>query len=57
LYDVLVDGASVVHIAVSRDARTDEVVFEKFGIEEYLNMRLTKPDRRKLELALRLAQA
>jgi hypothetical protein len=57
LYDVLVDGTSVVHIEVPRDARTDEVVFEKFGIEEYLNRRLTKPDRRKLELPLRLAQA
>jgi len=56
LYDVLVDGTSVVHIEVPRDARADEVVFEKFGIEEYLDRRLTKPDRRKLELALRLAQ-
>jgi hypothetical protein len=56
LYDVLVDGTSVVHIEVRRDGRTDEVVFEKFGIEEYLNRRLSKPDRRKLELALRLAQ-
>jgi hypothetical protein len=56
LYDVLVDGTSVVHIEVQRDARADEVVFEKFGIEGYLNRRLTKPDRRKFELALRLAQ-
>ena len=56
LYDVLVDGRIVVHIEVPRDAGTDEIVFEKFGIEEYLNRRLSKPDRRKLELALRLAQ-
>jgi hypothetical protein len=55
LYDVLVDETSVVQ--VQRDAHTDEVVFEKFGIEGYLNRRLTKPDRRKLELALRLAHA
>jgi len=56
LYDVLVDGTSVVRVEVPRDARTAEVVFEKFGVEEYLNRRLTKPDRRKLELALGLAQ-
>ena len=56
LYDVLVDGSIVVHIEVPRDARTDEIVFEKFGMEEYLNRRLTKPNRRKLELALKLAQ-
>ena len=56
LYDVLVDGTSVVHIEVPRDARTDDVVFEKFGIEEYLKRRHGKPDRRKFELALRLAQ-
>lgn len=56
LYDDLVDRTSVVHIEVPRDARTDEVVFEKFGIEEYLKRRHTKPHRRRLELALRLAR-
>jgi hypothetical protein len=33
LYDVLVDGTTVVHIEVPRDARSDEVVFEKFGVK------------------------
>jgi hypothetical protein len=56
LYDVLVDGTSVVHIEVPHDARTEVAVFEKFDIDVYLNRRLTKPDRRKLELAFRLAQ-
>jgi hypothetical protein len=58
LYDVLVDGVTVVHIEIPRGERGKEVVFEKWGIQEYLSARkqLTKPDRRKLELALRLAQ-
>jgi hypothetical protein len=58
LYDVLVDGTTVVHIEIPRETRSAEIVFEKWGIQEYLNTRkhLTKPDRRKLELALRLAQ-
>ncbi|WP_338827398.1 hypothetical protein [Bradyrhizobium sp. 27S5] len=58
LYDVLVDGKIVVHIELPRDTHSDEVVFEKLGIEEYLNTRkhIGKMDRRRLTLALELAQ-
>jgi hypothetical protein len=58
LYDILVDGTTVVHIEIPRATRGGEIVFERWGIQEYLNARkhLAKPVRRKLELALRLAQ-
>lgn len=58
LYDILVDGITIVQIELPRDASSTEIVFEKTGIKEYLeaHRRMTKPDRRKLELALELAQ-
>ncbi|QDF38674.1 hypothetical protein FJN17_14520 [Bradyrhizobium symbiodeficiens] len=58
LYDILVDGATVVHIELPRDASSAEIVFETSGIKEYLgaHSHITKPNRRRLELALQLAQ-
>ncbi|BBB99315.1 hypothetical protein DXU06_08055 [Bradyrhizobium elkanii] len=58
LFDVLVDGKLVVHIELPRDARSEEVVFKIFGVDEYLNTRthLTKIGRRRLKLALELAE-
>ncbi|MBR0839078.1 hypothetical protein JQ607_02625 [Bradyrhizobium liaoningense] len=58
LYDILVDGVTVVHIELPRDVSSTEIVFEKSGINEYLEAcrHITKPNRRKLELALELAQ-
>jgi thiamine pyrophosphate-dependent acetolactate synthase large subunit-like protein len=58
LYDILVDGVTVVHIELPRDVSSREIVFEKSGLKEYLEARIhiTKPNRRKLELALELAQ-
>lgn len=56
LYDILVDGVTVVHVERPRDVSSTEIVFEKSGIKEYLKARRTKPDRRKLELAIELAQ-
>jgi hypothetical protein len=58
LYDVLVDGAIVVHIEIPRDPSGGEILFEKRDVREYVNSHrhLTKPDRRRLELALKLAQ-
>lgn len=56
LYDILVDGATVVHIEIPRDPGSTEIVFEKSSVEEYVRRSMSKPDRRKLELALELAQ-
>ena len=58
LYDILVDGATVVHIELPRNASSTEIVFETSGIQEYLSAhrQISKPDRRRLELALELAQ-
>jgi hypothetical protein len=60
LYDILVDGTTVVHIEIPRDLSSGEgdIVFEKRDVREYLNSqrRLTKPYRRRIELALQLAQ-
>ncbi|MCA1512268.1 hypothetical protein [Bradyrhizobium sp. NBAIM01] len=58
LYDILIDGATVIHIELPRDASSTEIVFEKSGVKEYLETRrgITKPNRRRLELALELAQ-
>jgi hypothetical protein len=58
LYDILVDGTTVVHIEIPRDVSSDEIVFEKRDVNEYLSSqkRLTKPNRRRLELAFELAQ-
>ncbi|TWB01332.1 hypothetical protein [Bradyrhizobium stylosanthis] len=58
LYDILVDGTTIVYVELPRDASSTEIVFEKSSVKEYLDAhrRMTKPDRRKLELALELAQ-
>ena len=57
-YDLLVDGTTIVRIEIPRDAGWGDVVFERWGIEEYLSTRkLGKPDCRKLELALGLARS
>ncbi|MDH6258210.1 hypothetical protein [Bradyrhizobium sp. BR13661] len=56
LYDILVDGTTVVQIELPRDPGSTEIVFEKSGVKEYARRRMSKPDRRKLELALELAQ-
>jgi hypothetical protein len=59
LYDVLVDGATVAHVEISRRNPDEETVFETWPVEEYRRTRksLTKPERRKLELALQLARS
>jgi hypothetical protein len=59
LYDVLVDGATVVHIEIPRSAQNREAPFEKWPVDEYLKLRknLTKQESRKLQLALRLARS
>jgi hypothetical protein len=59
LYDVLVDGVTVVHIEVPRGEPEQETLFETWPVEEYRRTRqsLTKPERRKLELALQLARS
>ena len=56
--DILVDGATVVHIELPRNASSTEIVFETSGIQEYLaaHRQISKPNRRRLELALELAQ-
>ena len=58
LYDILVDGVTVVHIELPRDTSSTGVIFEKSGIREYLqtSRHMSKPNRRKLELALELAR-
>ena len=58
-YGVLVDGATVVHVEVPRHTKHREMVFESWPVDEYLNGRksLAKRERRKLELALRLARS
>jgi hypothetical protein len=58
LYDILVDGATVVHIEIPRTSQNGETVFETCSVEEYLKDRpsLLKRERRKLELILRLSR-
>jgi hypothetical protein len=59
LYDVLVDGVTVAHVEISRRNPDQETVFEAWPVNEYQRNRktLTKPERRKLELALQLARS
>jgi hypothetical protein len=59
LYDVLVDGVTVVHVEIPHTAQGSDEVFEQCSVEDYLKSKksLTRPDRRRLELALRLARA
>jgi hypothetical protein len=56
LYDVLVDGASIVHLEIPR-GEDHETVCEVSSVEAYGKQTLTKPDRRKLEAALKLTRA
>jgi hypothetical protein len=56
LYDILVDGTTVVQIELPRDASTTEIVFEKSSVKEYARRGITKLHRRRLELALELSQ-
>ena len=58
LYRVLVDGTTVVHIEIPRDAQYGEVVFEKWSVKEHLNIRksLTGLHRRRFGMALGLAE-
>lgn len=58
LYDVLVDGSSVVHVEIPR-GEDRETAFELSPVDVYKRKAtsLTKTDRRKLEVALQLAQA
>ncbi len=59
LYDVLVDGVTVAHVEIPRGDPYQESLFETWPVEEYRRTRqsLTKPERRKLELALQLARS
>lgn len=59
MYDVLVDGATVAHIEIPRRNPDQETIFEAWPVEEYRRTQktLTKPERRKLELALQLARS
>lgn len=59
IYDVLVDGVTVVRVEISRVTPGQETAFESWTVEEYRSNRkaLTKPERRKLELALELARS
>ncbi len=56
LYDVLVDGTSVVHVEIPRNGDR-ETVFDLVTVEVYQGRAttFTKTDRRKLEVALELA--
>jgi hypothetical protein len=56
LYDVLVDGTSIVHVEIPR-GEDRETVCEVSSIEQYAKLPRTKPDRRKLEAAIQLARA
>lgn len=58
LYDVLVDGVTVAHVEIPRRAFDQEPVFVTWSVEEYLraSKAFTKPERRKLELAVQLAR-
>ncbi len=57
LYDILVDGMTAVHVELPRDLNGGEVTVEKMDIQTYLKTRKlsTKPNRRRLEIALELA--
>jgi hypothetical protein len=59
LYDVLVDGTTVAHVEIPRGDPDQEALFEVCPVEEYRQTRqsLTKPERRKLELAVQLARS
>jgi hypothetical protein len=58
LYDVLVDGVTVVHVEIPRDAQNAATVSETRSVGEYLKSKpqLGKRERRKLELFLRLSR-
>jgi len=58
LIDVLVDGKTVVHVELPRVVNTKEILFRTWHISEYLraNKDLSRPDRRRIEVALQLAE-
>lgn len=57
LYDILIDGVTVVHLEINRSEQQTEKMFQTWPVEAYIKARreLTKPERRKLDLAVRLA--
>jgi hypothetical protein len=57
LYDVLVDGVNVVHLGIPRGSPVSESLFDIWSLRDYRMARkhATKPERRKLEVAIRLA--
>jgi cobalamin biosynthesis Mg chelatase CobN len=59
LYDLLIDGVSVARVEIPRSNRSAEAKFETRPVEEYkkIESTLTKPERRRFELALRLARS
>jgi hypothetical protein len=59
LYDVLVDATTVVHVEISRAGHAAETVFETSTVAEYRqrHANLTRPERRKLDLALELSRS
>jgi hypothetical protein len=59
LYHVLVDGATVAHVEIPRRSPDREPLFVTWPVEEYrrASKAFTKPERRKLELALELARS
>jgi len=59
LYHVLVDGTTIVHIEIPRVRHDGAPAFKKWPVEAYMKERkaIPKRERRKLELALRLARS
>jgi len=55
LVDVLVDGESVIHLELPRVENPKENSFQTRHISEYEKKNLSRPDRRRFELALQLA--
>ena len=57
LYDVLVDGKTVARIEISRTGGEVQNAFRTWTVEEYIHAQaeMTKSERRKLDLALKLA--
>jgi len=57
LYDVLVDGKTVVHVQIPRASNNEQISFQTWPVADHLRIRkdLPRPDRRRFELALKLA--
>lgn len=58
LYDLLIDGETIVRVEIPRNDGIGETVFEKWTVNEYLRNQknLGKIDRRRLRLAIELSQ-